>query len=102
MAAHSNGNGKPHKSAKTIVVLPGDGIGPEVTSAAITLLKDCAAHAGNRFDFIEMPFGGNAIDRCGSPLPSETFAACAAVDAILLGAVGGPKWDALPLSQRPE
>ncbi|MFZ0736419.1 MAG: 3-isopropylmalate dehydrogenase [Candidatus Acidiferrales bacterium] len=87
---------------KRIVVLPGDGIGPEVTHAATRLLCDCAAAFGHRFDLEEMPFGGNAIDRCGEPLPAETLAACREADAILLGAVGGPKWDALPLGKRPE
>jgi len=87
---------------KKIVVLPGDGIGPEVTRAAAGLLSDCAAAFGHRFDLVEMPFGGNAIDRCGAPLPEETLAACREADAILLGAVGGPKWDALPLDARPE
>lgn len=88
--------------AKRIVVLPGDGIGPEVTSAAVTLLKDCAAETGHKVEFIEMPFGGIAIDKCGKPFPTETLAACRAADAVLLGAVGGPKWDSLPLSNRPE
>src|SRR5713226_4925063 len=78
--------------AKRIVVLPGDGIGPEVTSAAVTLLQDCTADGGHKFEFFEMPFGGDAIDRCGKPLPPETLLACCAADAILLGAVGGPKW----------
>jgi 3-isopropylmalate dehydrogenase len=88
--------------AKRIVVLAGDGIGPEVTSAAVTLLIDCAAESGNRFEFIEMPFGGIAIDKCGKAFPAETLAACRAADAVLLGAVGGPKWDSLPLNNRPE
>jgi 3-isopropylmalate dehydrogenase len=102
----------PPKSAKTngerasvrrrIVVLAGDGIGPEVTSAAVTLLKSCAAESGQHFEFVEMPFGGAAIDRCGKPLPAETLEACRAADAILLGAVGGPKWDSLPIGKRAE
>jgi 3-isopropylmalate dehydrogenase len=89
-------------TGKRIVVLSGDGIGPEVTSAAVTLLKDCAAESGHKFEFIEMPFGGIAIDKCGNPFPAETLAACRAADAVLLGAVGGPKWDSLPLGNRPE
>jgi 3-isopropylmalate dehydrogenase len=93
---------KPNEAAKKIVVLPGDGIGPEVTSAAVTLLKECASESGHRLEFFEMPFGGNAIDRFGKPLPPETLIACRAADAVLLGAVGGPKWDALPLGKRPE
>ncbi len=96
--ASRESNGAP----KRIVVLPGDGIGPEVMAAAISVLQACAAETGRRFDFFEMLFGGNAIDRCGKPLPAETLLACCGADAILLGAVGGPKWDALPLSQRPE
>ena len=87
---------------KTIAVLPGDGIGPEVTRAAVQLLKDCAAAFGHHFEFREFPFGGNAIDRCGEPLPAETLAGCRSSDAILLGAIGGPKWEALPLGTRPE
>jgi 3-isopropylmalate dehydrogenase len=87
---------------KTIAVLPGDGIGPEVTNAAIQLLKDCALAFGHHFEFCEFPFGGNAIDSCGAPLPAETLAGCRASDAILLGAIGGPKWESLPLGTRPE
>ena len=87
---------------KTIAVLAGDGIGPEVTRAAVQLLVDCAAAFGHRFDFREFAFGGAAIDRFDSPLPEETLAACRAADAILLGAIGGPKWDKLPLEKRPE
>lgn len=93
---------KSNESPKRIVVLAGDGIGPEVTSAAVTILQDCAAECGHTFNFVGMPFGGNAIDLCGQPLPSETLQACRGADAILLGAVGGPKWDSLPLGRRPE
>jgi 3-isopropylmalate dehydrogenase len=87
---------------KTIAVLPGDGIGPEVTAAAISMLADCASAFGHKFEFQELPFGGDAIDRCGEPLPKETLAACRASDAVLLGAIGGPKWEAMPLGKRPE
>jgi 3-isopropylmalate dehydrogenase len=87
---------------KTIAVLPGDGIGPEVTRAAVQILKDCAAAFSHKFDFHEFPFGGAAIDICGKPLPEETLAGCRAADAILLGAIGGPKWESLPLGTRPE
>jgi 3-isopropylmalate dehydrogenase len=87
---------------KTIAVLPGDGIGPEVTSAAIQLLKDCATAFGHHFEFRAFPFGGNAIDSCGAPLPLETLAGCRASDAVLLGAIGGPKWESLPFGTRPE
>jgi 3-isopropylmalate dehydrogenase len=87
---------------KTIAVLPGDGIGPEVTRAAIQILQDCASAFGHRFEFREFPFGGNAIDSRGVPLPDETLAGCRAADAVLLGAIGGPKWEALPFGTRPE
>lgn len=87
---------------KTIAALPGDGIGPEVTRAAIQILQDCASAFGHRFEFREFPFGGNAIDSRGVPLPDETLAGCRAADAVLLGAIGGPKWEALPFGTRPE
>lgn len=87
---------------KTIAVLPGDGIGPEVTRAAVELLGDSAAAFGHHFDFRELPFGGIAFDRAGSALPEETLAGCRSADAILLGAIGGPKWDSLPLAKKPE
>src|SRR5579872_3795304 len=87
---------------KKIVLIPGDGIGPEIMHAAVRVLKICAAEFGHSFDFSEYPFGGCAIDATGEPLPAETLAACKGADAILLGAVGGPKWDAVPLAKRPE
>jgi 3-isopropylmalate dehydrogenase len=87
---------------KTIAVLPGDGIGPEVTRAAILLVQDCAAAFGHHFEFRDYPFGGNAIDSHGVPLPPETLAGCRASDAVLLGAIGGPKWESLPFGTRPE
>jgi 3-isopropylmalate dehydrogenase len=87
---------------KKIVLLPGDGIGPEIMRTAVGVLKVCATEFGHEFDFAEFHFGGSAIDTTGDPLPTETLAACQAADAILLGAVGGPKWDAVPLVKRPE
>ena len=87
---------------KTIAVLPGDGIGPEVTHSAVQLLTDCAAAFNHKFTFRELPFGGAAIDRTGSPLPAETLEGCRSADAILLGAIGGPKWDSVALDKRPE
>lgn len=87
---------------KVIAVLPGDGIGPEVLRGALVLLADCAATFGHQFEFRELPFGGNAIDRAGNPLPEETLAGCRSADAVLLGAIGGPQWDKLPLEKRPE
>jgi len=90
------------KVKKTIVLLPGDGIGPEVISAAASVLMDCAAEFRHDFSLVEHPIGGSAVDGYGTPLPEETLKACRAADAILLGAVGGPRWDSLPLENRPE
>ena len=87
---------------KTIVLLPGDGIGPEVTAAAATVLKECAREFHHQFEFQEQPVGGAAIDLTGTPLPNATIDACRAADAVFLGAVGGPKWDAFPVGKRPE
>ncbi len=85
-----------------ITVLPGDGIGPEVTAAAVAVLKTVAEHFGHQFSFDPRPFGGCAIDLCGEPLPEATRAACLAADAVLLGAIGGPKWDNPNAAVRPE
>jgi 3-isopropylmalate dehydrogenase len=85
-----------------IAVLPGDGIGPEVIAAGLDSLRAIAARFGHDFELTELPFGGNAIDACGEPLPAATLAACRAADAVLLGAIGGPKWSAAELKVRPE
>ena len=85
-----------------IVLLPGDGIGPEIMGVTARVLGECAARFGHLFELCEFPFGGCAIDVAGEPLPAETLSACRAADAILLGAIGGPKWDAVPLARRPE
>src|SRR6516162_3930428 len=90
------------KLKKKIVVLPGDGIGPEVTRAAVSVLQECAREFGHQFDVAEMPIGGAAIEKTGDPLPPETLEACRKADAVFLGAVGGPKWDTLPVGKRPE
>lgn len=87
---------------KNIAVLPGDGIGPEVIRAARAILEECANAFAHRFEFIELPFGGAAIDDCGEPLPTKTLEGCRNADAVLLGAVGGAKWDSQPLHRRPE
>jgi 3-isopropylmalate dehydrogenase len=87
---------------KIIVLLPGDGIGPEVTRAAATVLREVAHEFNHRFEFQECAVGGAAIDSSGSPLPNATLDACRKADAVFLGAVGGPKWDSLPLGKRPE
>jgi 3-isopropylmalate dehydrogenase len=87
---------------KTIVLLPGDGIGPEVTRAAATVLRETAHEFNHQFEFQECTIGGAAIDSAGSPLPNATLDACRKADAVFLGAVGGPKWDSLPVGKRPE
>jgi 3-isopropylmalate dehydrogenase len=87
---------------KSIVLLPGDGIGPDVTAAAVNVLKECAREFHHDFQFAEHPIGGTAIDVTGTPLPNDTMEACRKADAVFLGAVGGPKWDALPVGKRPE
>lgn len=87
---------------KHIAVLAGDGIGPEITDGAIEVLKKVARTFGHQFTFEPLLMGGCAIDACGEPLPAATVERCLASDSVLLGAVGGPKWDALPGGQRPE
>lgn len=85
-----------------LVLLPGDGIGPEVVTQARRVLEAIAASHGHRFHFEAHPIGGNAIDQFGDPLPEGTLKACLASDAVLLGAVGGPKWDDPNAKTRPE
>ena len=87
---------------KNIVVLAGDGIGPEITGAAVEVLRRVAEKYGHEFAFDYKDMGGCAIDRFGVPLPDETVDACKKADGVLLGAVGGPKWDAQPADNRPE
>lgn len=87
---------------KKITVLPGDGIGPEVVGSTIKVLDYIAEQYGHKFEYTYALLGGKAIDECNNPLPEETVAACKASDAVLLGAVGGPKWDNLPGNMRPE
>ena len=88
--------------AHLIAVLPGDGIGPEVTTEAVRALEALAAK--HRFDLqlAEGLIGGAAVDATGDPLPDDTMALCADAQAVLLGAVGGPTWDQVPREQRPE
>ena len=88
--------------SKTVLVLPGDGIGPEIVAEAVKVLEALRAMAGLdvRLEFAQV--GGAAIDATGSPLPAEVLARAQAADAVLLGAVGGPKWDSLETSRRPE
>jgi len=85
-----------------IAVLPGDGIGQEVTPEAVRVLQSIGKRAGVAFEFESAPIGGTAIDATGRPLPPDTLALCRRADAILFGAVGGPKWDNLPQEQRAE
>lgn len=85
-----------------IVVLGGDGIGPEVTAAAVRVLRKVALTFGHDFQFTEALIGGAAIDATGSPLPPRTIEACREHDAVLLGAVGGPKWSDPGARVRPE
>jgi 3-isopropylmalate dehydrogenase len=86
----------------TITTLPGDGIGPEVTTEAVRVLTRVAETFGHTLTFNEALIGGCAIDATGNPLPDETIAACEAADAVLLGAVGGPKWSDPTAPVRPE
>ena len=83
-----------------IALLPGDGVGPEVIAAARDVLEAVAGRFGHRFDFETALIGGAAIDAQGDPLPQATLACCRESDAVLLGAVGGPRWDTAP--RRPE
>jgi 3-isopropylmalate dehydrogenase len=78
---------------KNIIVLPGDGIGPEVTREAVACLEQLSDHLGLDLQFTEHDFGGVAIDRHGDPLPAETLEACRNADAVVLGAVGGDQWN---------
>lgn len=87
---------------KQIAVLPGDGIGAEITKEAVQLLEEVARKYGHSFQFRWAEIGGSAIDKTGNPLPDETLDICRQSDAVLLGAVGGPKWDNLPGDKRPE
>lgn len=85
-----------------ITVLKGDGIGPEVVDQAIAVLNAIGSKQGFQFSFREELMGGCAIDACGEPLPEATVKACKASDAVLLGAVGGPRWEGLPRGKTPE
>ncbi len=86
----------------TIAVLPGDGVGQEVIPAAISVLESIAKLFGHSFEFVSAIVGGAAIDATGHPLPNETLGIAKRCDAVLLGAVGGPKWEDLDYSIRPE
>ena len=85
-----------------IALLKGDGIGPEIVDSAVAVLKKIGEKYSHTFNFSEYLMGGCAYDATGNPLPEETVKGCLASDSVILGAVGGPKWDTLPGHLRPE
>lgn len=85
-----------------IALLRGDGIGPEIVDSAVEVLKKTAEKFGHKFNFTPYLIGGAAIDATGKSLPEETVKGCLASDSVLLGSVGGPKWDSQPPENRPE
>lgn len=88
--------------SRKIVVIPGDGIGGEITVSAVAVLKKVSQKYNLDLEFETHPAGGTAYDLCGTPLPDETLNAAKAADAVLFGAVGGPKWDNVDPALRPE
>lgn len=98
---NDNKNGE-KKMKFHIATIPGDGIGPDIVEQTLLVLKKIGEKFGHTFTFTETLAGGIAIDQVGEPLPQETLTICKNSDAVLLGAVGGPKWDTLPGDQRPE
>ena len=87
---------------KNIAVIRGDGIGPEIVNEAIKVLNTVAKKYGHAFNYTDADMGGCAIDKYGDPLPQHELDKCLAADSVLLGAVGGPKWDSVPGNMRPE
>ncbi len=87
---------------KKITVLAGDGIGPEIVGEAIKVLDRVGEKFGHKFDYTYVDIGGCSIDKYGVPITDEGMAKCKAADSVLLGAVGGPKWDSCPPAIRPE
>ncbi len=87
---------------KNIALIPGDGIGPDIVSEAVKVMDAVAAQFGHKFTYSNVLAGGAAIDKFGEPLPKDQLDICLNSDAVLLGAVGGPKWDNLPSNLRPE
>ena len=87
---------------KKVAVLKGDGIGPEIVTEALKVLKKIGEKYGHEFETEELLFGGASIDAYGEPLTDEVLNKCKASDAVLLGAVGGPKWDTIDKDKRPE
>ena len=90
------------QSVYRVAVLPGDGIGPEVTAEAIKVLQAVQAISGSTFRFQTGLIGGCALDATAVPLPAETISICNNSQAVLLGAVGGPRWDSVRPEVRPE
>jgi 3-isopropylmalate dehydrogenase len=90
------------KTKLDLLVLPGDGIGPEVTTQALRVLQRACDKGGIALSIEEALFGGASIDASGAPITNETLARAKRADAVLMGACGGPKWDALPTDRRPE
>ena len=87
---------------KSIAVIRGDGIGPEIVNQALLVLDKIAATFGHEFTYTDVDMGGCAIDKYGDPLPQHELDKCTASDSVLLGAVGGPKWNDVPGPMRPE
>ena len=87
---------------KKIALIRGDGIGPEIIAQAVKVLDQVAKVYGHSFSYTDVDMGGNAIDKWGDPLPQEELHKCLASDSVLLGAVGGPKWNDVPGPMRPE
>ncbi len=87
---------------RNIAVIPGDGIGPEIVEQALLVLDKIAQVYGHRFTYTQVDMGGNAIDKWGDPLPQAELQKCLDSDSVLLGAVGGPRWNEVPGAMRPE
>ena len=87
---------------KNIAVIRGDGIGPEIVNATLQVLAAVGEKFGHKFNYTDVDMGGCSIDKHGVPLTEEAIAACRASDSVLLGAIGGYKWDKLPGDIRPE
>ena len=87
---------------KNVALIRGDGIGPEIVNEAVGVLEAVGEKFGHTFTWREAPMGGNAIDSFGEPLPEHSLRICLEADSVLMGAVGGPKWDAQPPENRPE
>lgn len=87
---------------KTIAIIRGDCIGPEIMAEAIAVLDKVSEKFGHSFTYVDAPMGGEAIDKFGDPLPQSTLEKCLSADSVLLSAVGGPKWDGVDKEMRPE